>query len=152
MRGGLLARGRWFVGLMRAISRRWRRSLRCGSGRCRCGRRWCGCSNEGKYLRLLGMACCSAFGVCLSLNQSPKRLFGVCLVVIYAILNIKMSIQEQRSAVWHTFRQRWKELGNEAQCLLDLVLRPVGEVLHHGHIGKSSTEALAARGVTLFVT
>src|SRR5712671_4218177 len=44
-----------------------------------------------------------------------------------------------------------QELGNKTQCLLNLVLWPVGKILHHGHIGKSSPEALAVRSVTLVV-
>src|SRR5712691_6335903 len=44
------------------------------------------------HLRLLSMEGCSAFGFWLSLHHSPKRLLGVCLVTIYAVLSTKLSI------------------------------------------------------------
>ena len=50
---------------------------------------------------------------------------------------------DREAAVRHAFQKGWEELGT--QGLLGLVLGPVGKVLHHGHIRKSSIEALAAR-------
>jgi hypothetical protein len=43
-----------------------------------------------------------------------------------------------------------RSLAYKLQSFLDLILRPVGEVLHHGHISKPSSETQTAWCIALF--